>query len=379
MEISQYRYDKDKIKQSISIDDVRDLVAELGGEPQPVRGNCFVSRTISHNERGEGSWKLYFYQNDTQGIFRDYTGGETFDIFELVRIVKTREDPRADGKEWELPQAVHFVANYFGFLPESANEEFEKSQIKEDIVYLNNYSRIKSIEPKKQIVELKTYDAPFLKYLPRPAIKEWIKDNITKDAMDYYDICFEPKNNSIIIPHYDIDNNLIGIRNRLLDPEAAERYGKYLPLKMNGKSYAHPLSFNLYGLYKNKDNIARSKKAIILESEKSVLQLDGILGRENNIAVACCGSSVIEYQFKLLMNLGVNEVIIALDRQFQELNDLEHEKLVKNLKKIHSKYGKFTNISFIFDKNKLTPYKASPSDCGADIFFQLYNERVNLY
>ena len=48
-----------------------------------------------------------------------------------------------------------------------------------------------------------------------------------------------------IIPHYDINNNLIGIRERTLIKEN-EVYGKYRPAYLNGKLYNHPLSFSLY-------------------------------------------------------------------------------------------------------------------------------------
>ena len=88
------------------------------------------------------------------------------------------------------------------------------------------------------------------------------------------------------------------------------------------------------------------------------------------------------YSFKKvtakLLNLGVEEVIVAFDKQFKQSNDDEFKHLVRNLKAFHKKYHQFTLISFMFDKNEITPYKASPIDCGPEIFMKLYKERVIL-
>ena len=80
------------------------------------------------------------------------------------------------------------------------------------------------------------------------------------------------------------------------------------------------------------------KKAYIWEGEKSCLYAS-YFGIDNDISVACCGSSLIAYQVKLLLDLGVEEIIIGFDKQFQEFNDDEHKKLVKEFKNIHKKYG----------------------------------------
>lgn len=346
-----------------------DFLAELGAEPI-MQGSMILNKTICH---GGDSHKLYYYDNTH--LFRCYTGcaEPTFDIFELVRKVKERELEQ----EYTLPAAVKYVADYFGYSPNDRHA-FEELSIKDDLVYLSNLNRIKDISLQTQTVELKTYEAGFLKNLPRPRLP-WEQEGISKETCDYFDICYDPKNCGIVIPHYDINGGLIGIRERTLIQEIAERYGKYMPMKIGKQMYNHPLSFSLYGIYQNQNNIRRARKAIVLEGEKSVLQLDSILGRENNIGVACCGSSFITYQAWLLIGLGVEEIIVGLDRQFKELNDKEHQKLVKNLKNIHYKYGKYVRISYLFDKEMITPYKSSPTDKGSEIFFDLYRNRVNLY
>ena len=102
-------------------------------------------------------------------------------------------------------------------------------------------------------------------------------------------------------------------------------------------------------------------------------------GEENDISVACCGSSFIQYQAKLLIEAGAEEIIICYDKQFKETGDEEFKKLVQNLKNIHKKYGHFVTISFLFDKENLLGYKESPIDRGPQVFMELFKRRINLY
>ena len=99
-------------------------------------------------------------------------------------------------------------------------------------------------------------------------------------------------------------------------------------------------------------------------------------GEENDISVAVCGSSLINYQVKLLLSLGVEEIIIAFDKQFKEIGDDEWKRWTKKLTDIHTKYGAYTQISYMFDKNDLLDYKMSPIDNGKDIFLKMFKERV---
>ena len=58
------KFNKDEIKNNLTIEQVFDLVAELGGEPLMINGGvAFSAKTICHNLPGEGSQKLYYYDN----------------------------------------------------------------------------------------------------------------------------------------------------------------------------------------------------------------------------------------------------------------------------------------------------------------------------
>ena len=149
-------------------------------------------------------------------------------------------------------------------------------------------------------------------------------------------------------------------------------------MRVNKLLYNHPLGMNLYGLNWSKDNIKTMGKAIVFESEKSVLMYASYFGWGNNISVACCGSSLSTRQIQLLKDAGAKEIIIAFDRQFQEIGDKEFKHLTRNLTRINDKYKNDVNISFIFDKNMITGYKASPIDEGSEKFLTLFKERILL-
>lgn len=112
--------------------------------------------------------------------------------------------------------------------------------------------------------------------------------------------------------------------------------------------------------------------------EKSCLLYQSYFGLENDISVACCGSSLSSFQVQQLIDAGAEEIIIAFDRQFKEVGDEEFKHLKRNLLKLRNKYKNYVNISFIFDKKMVTGYKDSPIDCGKNIFLHLFKERIVL-
>lgn len=365
-------YNKDEIKESLELENIFDLLYEWGGEPEYTSFGI-LSATICHNKPGEGSRKLYFYTNS--GLFQCYTGCDGyFDIFEMVRkVAKIQYD-----KEYDLNDAVRWIAGKFG-ISGSVVDDLDEDQL-EDWGYIANYERIADISLKqKSEVILKEYCKDILDRLNyRLKIGPWLNEGISQEALDNACIGFFPGTDQITIPHFDKDGRFVGLRGRTLCKEEADKYGKYRPMKINRQLYNHPLGMNLYNFNHSKDNIKRMGKAIIFEGEKSCLLYKTYFGVENDISVACCGSSISTYQMQMLIDAGANEIIIAFDRQFQDIGDKEWKRLVANFKKLHMKYKNFVTVSFIFDKQKTLSYKASPIDEGKEKFLKLFKERILL-
>ena len=363
-----FKYDKDSLKENLSIEEVFDLVNELGGEPQ-LNNDLFTAKTICH---GGDSHKLYYYSNTH--LFHCYTGcgDASFDIYELVLKI----NKNTGIQNFTLSKAISFVARYFGYTSETF--EFEDNQeANEDWQIINNYKRNKDKTSISQKVELKYYDDTVLKYLPHPHIIPWEEEGINYNVLCSKNICYDPLNEGVVIPHYSIDGRLIGIRERTLIKEN-EVYGKYRPAVLNGKMYNHPLGFALYNLNNSKKAISLFQKAIIFEGEKSCLKYASYFGEESDISVACCGSNIINYQIKLLLSLNVKEIIVAFDKQFEELGNDEWRRWITKLKAIYYKYSNYVKISYIFDKEKILDYKESPVDKGKDTFIELFKNRITI-
>lgn len=364
-------FDKLKIREALTTENIFDLLQEFGGDPgrEPFG---LTSATICHNPPGEGSRKLYYYENT--GLFKCFTGcDEYFDPFQLViKVAKIQWS-----KEFDLNDAVRWIAQRFGFSGD--HEDRSEDEKLDDWKYLANYERIQDIVVKTNSIVLKEYEPEILERFNYDVkITPWLREGITQVALDQAKIGFYPGGDQITIPHFDKDGRFIGLRGRTVCAEEGELYGKYRPIRINKILYNHPLGMNLYNFNNSQDNIKIIKKAIIFEGEKSTLLYKSYFGLENDISVACCGSSISAYQIQMLLEAGAEEIIIAFDRQFQDIGDDEFKLLKMNLLRLRAKYKNFATISFIFDKNKITGYKSSPIDEGPEKFLQLFKERIVL-
>ena len=205
--MSLISFDKQQIRDSLTIENIFDVLNDWGGDPQYTDFGIICS-TICHNPPGQGSRKLYLYSN-TQ-LFRCYTGcaDPTFDIFELaIKVFKIQYD-----KDIDLNDAVRYIAGKFGIAGEYMSEEDESS---EDWKIFESYSRIQEIEQKDYSVELKEYNKSILERLNYNLIlTPWLNEGITQKVLDYARIGYFPGADQITIPHFDARGRLVGLRGR---------------------------------------------------------------------------------------------------------------------------------------------------------------------
>ena len=364
-------FDKQEIRDSLSIDNIFEILEEWGGEPEYC-STGLIARTICHNRlNDDASRKLYYYDNT--GLFRCYTGCEepVFDIFQLcIKVMDLQHNIKYD-----LNDAVRWIAHRFGM--SGKEEDSPEEDGLEDWRILANYARIQDIQVSTPNIILEEYDDTILsRFNYDVKIKPWLDEGISQQALDNAEIGYYPGDAQITIPHFDKNGRFIGLRGRTLVKEEAELYGKYRPMKVNGQMYNHPLGLNLYNFNNARCVIPKMRKAVVFEGEKSVLKAQSYFGFDNDIYVACCGSSLSSYQTQLLIDAGAQEIIIAFDRQFKTIGDDEYNHLLNNLKKIQLKNKKSVNISYILDKKRLTGYKDAPIDKGPEIFLKLFKERI---
>lgn len=359
-------YSKDDVKEQLEAEDVMLILEFFDAEPE-MFDDYIISRTVCH--QGD-SRKLYYYCNSQ--LFYCYTHCGYFDIFELVQKIKGID----------LNEAVYFVVNFLNL--QYKLQDVDEIEYSEDWKYFQKQEELKELQQQKEQSKLilPEIDLSILQYYPKPRYLNWEKEGIEKEVCDYCGICYDPLGGNILIPHFDENNRCIGIRQRTLVKEN-EQWGKYKPWRHwdNQKNkliiYNHALAFNLYGFNWAKENIRKNGIVIVTESEKAVQQYISYFGLANNLCVAVCGSSLSRYQFNLLMECGVKEIVIAFDKDFETIDSKEREEVEDKFTKIYNKFGSEVNMSFLFDSQcNVLGYKASPLDEGKDKFLYLFRNRV---
>ena len=323
--------------------------------PYQDKGSYLLLKTICHHaNEEEASWKLYYYKNTH--IFQCYTSCGSMSIFTFLKNFYTAQNIEYD---WFID--IYELIRGCSTFNESFNQIKTYNPVRDEYI------------PMKTRQELPAYPEGvldvFIKYYPI----EWLRDGITKKTMDKYNIRFSISQNKIIIPHYDVNNRLIGIRGRTLNQWEIENVGKYLPVQIEDKWYSHPLSLNLYGLNKTKDNIKQCGIAYLGEAEKFVLQLESF--SMPNCAAAVCGNKINKYALDILIRTcHPQEIVVCFDKE----ENLYESTYFNHLYEMCKKYKVYSNFSFIYDKENLLKLKDSPSDRGEDIFKRLLQTRVRV-
>ena len=350
---------------SITLEDVKNFLESLGVDRIEVHEDkgYLICPTICHNPIHEAdSMKLYWYQNNK--IFRCYTEcNESMSIFKLYQKFMNVNQ----GQKIQYDEAEDYVKKILKHIVigerqprTSYSLDLEKYKFSNHIPVLEEYPK-----------EILSY---FIKYY-HPV---WLKDGITKEAMDKFQIKFLLSQNKIVIPHFDINGRLVGIRGRALEKKDIEENGKYRPIQIGSTLYSHQLQFNLYGIYEHKEGIRKRRTAIIAEGEKSVLLDDGYYGDFSN-CVACCGSTFNKYHVSLLTDvLGANEIVVALDKEYNDWLSPKARKYREKIEGLCRKYKNQANFSYIWDRENLLDEKDSPFDKGKEIFDYLYKNRVKV-
>ena len=353
----------EELKSKIEDKDVFRILTNLNAKPtwgKNKSGDIIVSRTICHCGNKH---KLEYYCESK--VFHCYTDcGDSFDIIELICRVKKLEFMEAFNF-LALQLNINLLQTGFNTLPNCKISDWDFiSDLDEDTAGVSNNE-----------LSLQKYSEEILNCFQDLFFEDWIKESITVDTMRKYGIKYCTLYQQIVIPHRDKDGQLIGIRCRaMLEEDIAK--GKYRPFYYGNIQYAHPLGRNLYGLDINRDAITKSKSIILFEGEKSVMQCDSYYG-DSSIATALCGSNLTDYQADMILNMGIENVYIALDKQFSEIGDDECLRWENHIRKrIINKLAQYCNVYIIWDTNNLLPYKSSPTDCGKEIFEELFKNKI---
>ena len=238
-------------------------------------------------------------------------------------------------------------------------------------------------------------------------------DGIPLQQLIDFNVAYYPKRGTIILPHHNINGEIVGLYERSFAPTQEEMrkifgYGpkewidnkeiwkaihdapksKYMPLLKEGK-YAPPKdkkdekkcwsfsnSRNLYGLHKAKEAIRESGKAIIFEGAKSVM-LAHAYGYPFAVASHTFGAS--ESHLAMLIQAGAKEIILAFDKQYQAPEGKEWDTYEQRTQRLAGRVRRFVKVSRICDREgAFLGYKDAPIDNGKAAFETLFASREEL-
>ena len=343
------------IIEQLNTEKIIQLMERLGANDYVQKPGYVIFPTICHNvDASEASMKLYYYENSH--MFQCYTSCESMSIFHFLKHYYETRDIDYNWYD-DIYQVVLDCSNYNPFFT-SAPEQ---------------YKQIRDMYKAAEVPKLPTYPEGILDCFTKFYPPEWLMDGISKAAMDKFNILYSIPQNKIIIPHYNVDGELIGIRGRALNDWEVENVGKYMPVQIENKWYSHPLSLNLYGLNKTKETIKQEGICFLFEAEKSVLQMESF--DRPNAAAAVCGSQFNKHALKLLLKTcHPQEIVICFDKE--ELPGKED--YFNKLYSICKKYSNYADFSFIYDREGLLDLKDSPTDRGPKIFEELLRKKVRV-
>ena len=348
------------IKEIITHEDIKRIMSSYGAEPYSENESIIIFPTICHNHLAEeGSPKLYYYKNSK--MFYCFTQcSKSYDIFELLITI---EHLRGN-KQYNFFDSLYFLTDKLNI---QENFFIEQKQ--------NIYESKKDYYKRKNHnIPYNYYDNNIINFFDYYLPYEWAKDGITLNELKKFNIRYYSSENQMIIPHYDIQERLVGVRIRAFNEEDILK-GKYRPLKLENKIYSHPLSQFCYGLWNTKQNIQQTQKAIIFEGEKSTWLAERL---EYNNTVAACGSNISKIQIQQLIKCGAKEIIIAFDKEYKNAKDKKSEQYYNKLYKLADKYKLYCNMSFIFDFENILKEKQSPIDNSIDEFNYLLGKRIRI-
>lgn len=208
----------------------------------------------------------------------------------------------------------------------------------------------------------RTYDESVLNKYISLANLRFIKDNISIDAQQFFDIRYDVESQGIVIPIHNQIGELIGAKVRCnYDVKDGEmKYYYLIPCQM---------SQTLYG-YSQNYNYLVNNIIYIFESEKSVMQCYSY-GIRNCVALG--SGSISRKQVQMLLELNPQKIIFLHDVGF----DLEN--ILRNINIIKS-YSRFSEVELgywdYFDR--LYDDKVSASDLGKKELLHIIDNEIKM-
>ena len=284
---------------------------------------------MSFNDESNANGTVVYRSNLYCRYFSENLQGDLYVLLQKKRNATFKEIHR-------------YLNSFFG-------EEYEETQIVRKHLFGGFF--LPFIGNQNEISERIYNDYELKQYSKRPN-QRFIEDGISIETQLKFGIGYDFTSHYITIPWINTSGDIVGVKGRRNSDE--DDKPKYLALKKFKKTN------HLYGYHQNRNEILKTRKIILAEAEKSVLQADSF-GVHNVVAI---GSHDISYQQILLMKYDVKRITLMLDR------DVEEEEVFKQCRKIKNKLSD-VKVFYCIDRKGILREKESPFDNGREVFLEL--------
>ena len=308
-------------------------------------------KSICHNSN---SYKLYYFINTNS--FYCFREGKSFDTISLVQHVK----------HIDFNQAVSYICSVLHLQV----GQIEKNEQLDNWAELRRFLPNAEPEPDKIL----TYDKSILSLFDHLYPQEWLDYGISEDILDKFGIGWYARQACISIPVI-FNGQLVGVRGRYTREQDIAK-GKYRPIcTLDGTVLKLATSQVMYGYDQNKAAIEKSRQVVLFESEKSVLKAPSF-GIDNALSVF--GSNISRQHVQLLLELGVNDVVLCMDSDYKQVGDDEFKFFVVKMKKLVAKLKPFFNCSIVYNNQGYDMYKCNMMDIPYEQAMKLWESRVRV-
>lgn len=184
------------------------------------------------------------------------------------------------------------------------------------------------------------------------------REGIIGKTIKKFELGYSYKWRRTIFPiRYWLDGSLMGYNARS-SVENCEEFG----IKKYFLTPGIKKEINLYGLWQNYKDIQKAGYIVVYEAEKSVLKRDSL---NDPTGVALEGHFMSDEQVRIILGVGVKEVVIAMDK------DVPIEEVWSMCEKF---YG-LRKVSYIYDEYGVLGPKDSPADAKNKVYKILFKYR----
>ena len=345
------------IKSAITDDGIIALMDSMGIPLVSANSQYMVFPSACHHSDWEHHKnKLYYYVQSQR--WHCYSCSGDWDTIGLVQHLR----------KCTFNQAVDYICSTLGIAATKVVQDDMRDPWQRD---LRRWLPNADID---EPAELTAYDPAILAAFDHLYPTEWLEYGITRDSMDKFGIGWYARQACISIPVVQ-NGQLVGVRGRYTRPQDIAK-GKYRPIAMlDGNVLKFPSSGCLYGYDQNKAAIEKSRKVLLFESEKSILKADSW---HIHNALAVFGSNISKRQIEMLLELGVNDVVLAFDSDYRQVGDDDFRFFVAKMRKLAGKLRGYFNVSIIYNNQGYDAYKCNIMDLPYGQAMTLYERRAIL-